>query len=127
MKTETVLTPLAQKLYNFLIQTGGAHESKCEDYLFDKPKYPETNNREERIIYWQWEANLYGNTNERVVFQLEDGKYETMTFSPTVEKSYSSITSEVYQELRKNGLADEKNNGYNSYTFYPTKSSQYNK
>lgn len=123
----TALSPIAEKLYKFLVKTCGAHETKCEDYLFDKPKYPETNDREMRIVYWQWESNLYGNKNERVVFELENGKYEMMEFYPTVERNYSSLVSDAYQELRRNGLVFEKNNGYNSYTFYPVKLWQYKK
>jgi len=113
MKTE--LSENAQKLYAALLKTNGAHESNLRDILFPPPKYVsgELNNE-----YWQWDVNIYGHPRN-VVRNNNSATWDT--FKPNIEKCYASQLSEAYQELRKAGLADESNNGYNSYWFYPVK------
>lgn len=115
MNSAQQLSPTAQKLYAILLNTGGDWEHKLTEILFDKPQYVSgTPNNE----YWQWDANMYG--HERTV--KNDGD-NWNTFRPNIDRSYADQTSDAYQQLRKAGLAGEKNNGYNDYVFYPLKRS----
>jgi hypothetical protein len=98
----------AQKLLTFLKKSGAAWHQNCIKALFPEPKYE--SNPEAQTAYWQWEVNLYGNELIRPVGQ------ENIKFIPV--DNYSQKTSEAYQELKKAGLADEKNNGYNEYMLY---------
>lgn len=103
------LSDNAQKLYSFLKTNGAAHETTCIDFFYPAPVYGST--REEKIQYWQHDVNYYGHANNRPV-----GNGETMDFVPT--GNYAREISAAYQELRKAGLAGERNNGTNSYTFF---------
>lgn len=111
--TTTNLTPTAKKLYEILLSTGGAHENKLTELLFDMPKYIDGQPNHE---YWQWDANVYG--IERTV-KNEGEKWNTYT--QNIKVTYDKQLSDAYQELRRAGLATEKNNGYNSYWFFPKK------
>ena len=116
MKTPT-LSPIAQQLYSHLQTTGGAWLYKCVNSLFPPPIYPAKDDNENRAkkqaAYWQWEANLDGYPVERPVGEI------LVKFTAT--DNYSKKVSAAYQELRKAGLADESNNGFNEYYIYPTK------
>jgi hypothetical protein len=106
------LSESAQKLYSYLLQTGGAHEEKCMAALFPKPEYPDAGGTAEQYLaYWQWDANLYGNDQQRPVCGINT--------HIKASADYASVISKAYQELKKAGLADETNNGYNCYWFYP--------
>ncbi len=113
-----VVSETSGKLLEFLKQSGGAWIDKCMDIVFEKPKYPTDNDREKRIVFWQWESNSYGNTVERPIFDLGNGEFERMVFTPNVEVDYRTQISNAYQQLKKNGLAFEKNNGFNEYFLY---------
>lgn len=126
MKNKTTeianLSETAKRLLDFLILTKGAWEHKCMEFLFTKPVYPEGDtDRAGKIAYWQWESNAYGNTVSRPIAKLEGGNFEGMEFSQKVEVCFHTQTMFAYQELRKAGLADEQNSGYNDYFFYPVK------
>jgi hypothetical protein len=111
MKTSN-LSDNAHKLYIFLLKTGGAWKQNCIEALFGKVEYPINGTKEDYLEYWQWSANLYGcDENRRSVLG------EIIDIKATAD--YSNETSKAYQELRKAGLANEKNNGSNEYFFYP--------
>ena len=103
MKQITQLSVNAQKLYSFLKETGGAWEYKCIEAIYPKPDYLSN-----PAAHWQWEANCDGQTYTRPVKGIH-------------QENYSKEISQAYQELRKAGLADERNSGYNDYFFYPIK------
>jgi hypothetical protein len=115
------LSSNAQKLYEFLLQTGGAWENKCIEALYPKPPYvgtldPNYSDDQKKNIqeaYWQWEVNCNGMTIGRPVLGIN------VEFISNAD--YSKDISAAYQELRKSGLADEKNSGFNDYYFYPIK------
>lgn len=109
--TTQSLTANAQKLLSFLKSTNGAWLGNCMDHLFDKPKY--ASNPDAQQVYWQWEANAYGGGQTRPVGQ------ESVMFTQKIERNYSRLTSDAYQELKAAHLADESNNGYNEYWIYP--------
>lgn len=106
------LSDLATKLLTYLQQTGGAWEGNCMDHLFDKPQYASNPDAQRR--YWQWEADAYGGEHNKPVGS------ESVLFKQNIERNYSRLTSDAYQELRKAGLANERNSGYNDYWFYAT-------
>lgn len=109
------MTATAAALLNFLRSTGGAWEQDCINHLFPSPTYPrpETEDRENKQrAYWQHDVNMYGTqSQERPVGERSE------VFRATAD--YSKEVSRAYQELRKAGLADERNNGFNEYSFYP--------
>jgi hypothetical protein len=107
------LSTNAQQLQKILNQTGGGWMGNIMDILFTKPVY--ASNPEAQKSYWQWEANAYGNGCSRPV------NGESVEFTKNIEVDYSPQLSAAYQELRKAGLANERNNGYNEYWIYPTK------
>lgn len=107
------LSELAQKLLSALNEKNGGWIGNFADTLFDKPEYPIDRDETKARHYWQWCADFYNTTDTRPV----GGKFETFVGT----KNYSSQVSSAYQELRRAGLADEKNNGYNEYFIYPTR------
>lgn len=119
MQTTTNLSETAQKLLAELIKTGGAWEQSLMDAVFLKPTYPtDKNDREGRIKYWTWQANAYGNA---ITMSVGADHNDTMIFPGCEYKdSYAHQLSNAYQELKKAGLADERNNGFNEYWLYPT-------
>lgn len=117
------LSENSRKLYDILLQTGGGWEQSLMEIMFPKPVYAK--NPEARRAVWQYEANAFGHpTPERVVVMPEessDGKGVFEVFQPQVPVSYFNQVSQAYQELRKAGLAGERNSGYNDYWLYPIK------
>lgn len=101
----------AQKLLAYLKATNGAWKGNCMDHLFDKPVY--ASNADVQRIYWQWEANAYGGESNMPVAS------ESVLFKQNIERNYSRLTSDAYQELKAAKLADERNNGYNEYFLFP--------
>lgn len=112
MNTTTQLSDNAQKIYNALKGTSGAWIGNLVKVLYPEPKYISAD-AEAQTAYWQWDVNLYGNQHERPVAGV------SVMFTPT--GNYNAEVSAAYQELRKAGLAGERNNGYNEYWIYPTK------
>jgi hypothetical protein len=110
MNTTATLSENAQKLNAHLQKNGGTWIDSLIKVIWPCPTYI-SNNAEAQKAYWQWEVNLYGNANSRPVCG------ESVMFEPT--DNYSSKVSAAYQELRKAGLADEKNNGFNEYFIFP--------
>jgi hypothetical protein len=100
----------AKKLYAYLIKNGCKWENECIEYLHPKPIYSRDNADE----YFNYLSKLYG-TDQTNHFTGEIIK------GLGYENSYEHEISLLYQELRKNGLAGEKNNGYNCYAFYAIK------
>lgn len=109
--TTQQISDTAKKLLEFLQKTGGAWKGNCMDYVFSKPRYESIPNAQR--AYWQWETNAYGGNQ---IMPVGD---ESVTFTQSIEKTYSSQISDAYQELKKAGLADETNNGYNEYFIFP--------
>lgn len=115
------LSDNAKKLLVHLKKTGGSWDGHCLECLFPKPPYvascdgnfTDEQKREMQSNHWQWEADCYGNSFERPVLG------EFVEFKS--EKNYRSELSKAYKELKDAGLADERNNGFNVYFFYPTK------
>jgi hypothetical protein len=112
------LSENAQRLYGILVQTGGGWEDNLMEMMFPKPAY--ASNPEARAAYWQYESNAYGHSTVERPLQLEsEGRYIGQVFAPNVEVPYRSQLSHAYQELRKAGLAGERNNGFNCYYLFP--------
>ena len=112
------LTDNAKKLLSYLEETGGAWEEECIEALYPAPLYPSKdidNNERENLqrIFWKHDANCNGYSQYRPVGN------SSILFVPN--DNYSAKISAAYQELRKAGLASEKNSGYNDYFFYPIK------
>jgi len=105
------LSTNAAALYDYLKKTGGAWMQNCFEAIASKPTYK--SEPEAQRAYWQYEANMYGQPCERPVGS------DHVIFTPT--DNYSVKTGAAYQELRKLGLAGERNNGYNEYWIYPKK------
>jgi hypothetical protein len=112
MNTSVALSENAQKIFDSLKSNGGNWMHNLIKVLYPEPKYI-SNDAEAQKAYWQWDVNNYGNANSRPVCG------ESVLFTPTA--NYGSEISAAYQELRKAGLANERNNGYNEYWIYPTK------
>lgn len=112
MNTTATLSENAQKLNAHLQKNGGAWMQNLIKAIWPEPKYI-SNDAEAQTAYWQWDVNMYGCITERPVCG------NSVLFTPT--DNYSSKISAAYQELRKAGLAGERNNGYNEYWIYPTK------
>jgi hypothetical protein len=104
------LSKNAQLILNHLQVNGGTWMYNLIEVLYPKPKYE--SNPEAQRTYWQWETNAYGREQNRPVGM------ESVLFVPENGCDYSSEVSKAYQELRKSGLAGEKNNGYNEYWIY---------
>lgn len=113
------LTTNAQTLYTFLKATGGAWEGACLEAIFPKANYPTdktaSDYADKLTAYFQYNANRYGGTEKGY------GPCEGVVFTCILDKDYSSQTSAAYQELRKAGLAGERNSGFNDYYFFPKK------
>lgn len=112
MKTTIQLSDNAKKLYSLLVQTGGAHEEHLIDMMFSKPIYVAG---EQNSEYWQYDANIYGNERTMTFNGI------TTTYTKNVDVDFAKQVSMAYQELKKAGMAYERNNGYNCYTFFPKK------
>lgn len=100
---------LADKLLAFLKKNGAQHEDKCLEHLFNKPEY----NRDNPRSYHEWQSKAYGNEGRYM-----RGELEITIHGTPYNETYAHQLHLAYQELRAKGLADEINNGYNSYTFY---------
>ena len=107
-----MLSENATKLLAFLQKNGGAWKDNCIDHVFNKPVY--ASNPDAQRNYWQWEADAYGGNQSRPVAG------ESVIFSPLISRTFSTLTSDAYQELKTAGLANERNNGYNEYWLYAT-------
>jgi hypothetical protein len=119
------LSENAQRFYQALQSLGGgAWESSVMHAMFPQPGYAQ--NAEARRAHWQYEANAYGHpTVERPVLMPEEnnGVYVGEIFNPEPQfagpkNSYAGLVSQGYQELRRAGLARERNSGFNDYYFY---------
>lgn len=113
----TQLTPTALQLYEFLKETGGAWENKCMRAIWPATEYPDKEHPDRENLqraYWQYDVNMYGykNISRPVGDSVE-------IFNATDD--YSRKLSAAYQELRRAGLAGERNSGYNDYYFFPLK------
>lgn len=106
------LSPNAEKLYSFLKNNGCQWEDKCAEHLFPPVPFDINNKRP----YYEYQNRFYGNETTFI----ENG-IETILPSCYGDDNYSRQTSIAYQELKKAGLANEKNNGTNTYAFYTTK------
>lgn len=108
------MTSIAQKLLLELKKTNGGWIDNFADIIFEKPEYPIDREINAHRRYWQWCADMYNTSDTRPVGSM-------LTFETFVgSKNYSKQISSAYQELKKLGLADEKNNGYNEYFIYAT-------
>lgn len=116
------LSPLGQRFYQALESLGGgAWESHVMERMFNKPVY--SREPEAQRAFWQWEANSYGHSNERPVGAASVMFNPEPEFAPPAcgygpRNDYAAQVSRAYQELRKAGLAGERNSGYNDYYFY---------
>ena len=111
MKNTTTLIALsenAKTLFDLLVKTGGAWEDDLAKMLFKKPEYIGGGVNAD---FWQWEVNMYGS----------DREMNGVIYTQNVEVPYRSQVSAAYQELRRAGMAGERNSGYNDYWFYPIK------
>lgn len=105
------LSETSQKLLTALQATGGGWIDSFTKTIFNKPIYPLDRDPEKLRDFWQWEADIYNTTDERPI----GNNFETFVGV----QNYSNQISKAYQELRKLGLAGEKNNGYNEHWIYP--------
>lgn len=105
----------AKRLLDILKNSSEWHQH-CTDKLFPAPKY----SKENRSEYWQHEANIYGNPQNRVILLAEENNGVAVfgDFKPNISRPYSSQTSDAYLELKRAGLANERNNGYNEYVYF---------
>lgn len=113
------LSPDAQSLHRVLVETGGNWEGKLAELMFSKPEFPANpeNSPKEVLEFRQWEVNHSGRPQE---FQIgNDFKMVYPNIDP--KDNYISRLSRAYSELKKAGLASERNNGTNYYWFYPIK------
>jgi hypothetical protein len=109
MKNTASLSANAKKLYQHLCECGHLHEMTAASLLFNQPEFirGQTENK-----YWQWTVNSSFFERSYCINEV------FVDFKKTIEKSFRSQTSDAYLELKDAGLAEESNNGYNSYTYY---------
>ncbi len=109
METATKLSANAQKLYDFLKKFGHQWEGKCLDELYPPVKFSLENIK----AHYEDQAKRYGTDHS----YFENG-VEIKIKGCGHAESYARQLSTAYQELKKLGMAGERNNGYNDYVFF---------
>lgn len=105
----------AAKMLKALAVAGAMHEDAMRQVLFPAPKYVSAKtDPEANALYYEYEALCFGIDRQDMV------EHRTIKRALTYQDSYESIASRARIELGKAGLARERNNGFNCYTYFIT-------